>query len=129
MKKITWVIIITILLFAIVISEQIFVDNCLNTLDVKIDAIYTTVFSQEDVSAENVIKLNDDIDVFWTENEKILCLFINHNDLNKVGEEIKRMKVFASQNNREDFLNELEVLKFYVQSYRHVMEINIQNLL
>ena len=129
MKKITWVIIITILLFAIVISEQIFVDNCLNTLDVKIDAIYTTVLAQENVDAENVIKLNDDIDVFWTENEKILCLFINHNDLNKVGEEIKRMKVFASQNNREDFLNELEVLKFYVQSYRHVMEINIQNLL
>ena len=129
MKKITWVIIITILLFAIVISEQIFVDNCLNTLDAKIDTIYTTVLSQENVSAENVIKLNDDIDVFWTENEKVLCLFINHNELNKVGEEIKRMKVFASQNNREDFLNELEVLKFYVQSYRHVMEINIQNLL
>ena len=129
MKKITWVIIITILLFAIVISEQIFVDNCLNTLDVKIDAIYSTVLAQENVDAENVIKLNDDIDVFWTENEKILCLFINHNDLNKVGEEIKRMKIFASQNNREDFLNELEVLKFYVQSYRHVMEINIQNLL
>ena len=129
MKKITWVIIITILLFAIVISEQIFVDNCLNTLDAKIDTIYTTVLAQENVDAENVIKLNDDIDVFWTENEKILCLFINHNDLNKVGEEIKRMKVFASQNNKEDFLNELEVLKFYVQSYRHVMEINIQNLL
>ena len=84
---------------------------------------------EEDINKENVINLTDDIDIFWTENEKILCLFINHNDLNKVGEEIKRMKVLVAQNKKDEFFNELEILKFYADSYRHVMEINIQNLL
>ena len=129
MKKIVWVVIITIMLFSIVIAEQIFVDGCLNDLDKKIDDIYSTALLEEDVNKENVINLTDDIDIFWTENEKILCLFINHNDLNKVGEEIKRMKVLVAQNKKDEFFNELEILKFYADSYRHVMEINIQNLL
>ena len=129
MKKIVWVVIITIMLFSIVIAEQIFVDTCLNNLDKKIDGIYSTALTEENINKENVISLTDDIDIFWTENEKILCLFINHNDLNKVGEEIKRMKVLVAQNKKDEFFNELEILRFYADSYRHVMEINIQNLL
>ncbi|HBB44537.1 MAG TPA: hypothetical protein DCZ34_00220, partial [Clostridiales bacterium] len=39
----------------------------------------------------------DDLDSFWTEKEKVLCISINHNDLNRVGEQIKKIKVYIEQ--------------------------------
>lgn len=129
MKKVLWAIIITILLFAIVIGEQIFVDNTLDTLINKIDIVETSISSTETINKQNIIEICDDLDKFWTEKEKILCLFINHNDLNKVGEQIKKVKIYVEQNRKDDCEYELDTLKFYAESCKHVMEINVQNLL
>ena len=129
MNKIFWVITITILLFGIVIWEQIFIDNTLDLLAQKIDKITTEISVVENIKTENIINLSNKLDEFWTNKEKILCLFINHNDLSKVGEQIKKVKVYIEQNSKGDCETELDVLKFYAESYRHVMEINIQNLL
>ena len=128
MKKIVYVIIITILLFSVVIAEQIFVDQTLNSLDDKIDSISTKIARTEIIDNEDIATNCNEIDIFWTEREKILCLFINHNDLNKIGEQIKKIKVYVEQNNKENCKYELETLKFYAESYRHVFEINFQNL-
>lgn len=129
MNKSFWVITITILLFTIVILEQIYVDNTLNLLLQKIDNMNTEISITENIKTENIINLSTDLDEFWTKKERILCLFINHNDLSKVGEQIKKVKTFIEQNSKDDCECELDVLKFYAESYRHVMEINIQNLL
>ena len=129
MKKIVWVLIITVLLLAIVIGEQIFVDNTLNTLIEKIETVNTKIDLTENVEGEEITQSLQEIDDFWTEKENVLCLFINHNDLSKVGETIKRVKNYAQNNNKEETLIELDVLKFYAESYKHVMEINPQNLL
>ena len=129
MNKNLWVIITTILLFGIVIWEQIFIDNTLDTLATKIKNVSTEISLTENINTEKIANFATDLDKFWTEKEKILCLFINHNDLSKIGEEIKKIKVYIAQNNKDDCENELDVLKFYAESYKHVMEINIQNLL
>ena len=124
-----WATIVTIALFAIVIGEQIFVDNTLNTLINKVLSLDTFVLEAENIQNEEIKNICDDLDVFWTEREKILCLFINHNELSKVGEQIKKIKIYIEQNNKDDCEYELETLKFYATSYKHVVEINIQNLL
>ena len=129
MKKIISVIIITMLLIAMVVSEQIFVHSTLDKLIAKIDTLTTKIDATENINSEELLSLNYNLDKFWTENEKILCLSINHNDLNKVGEQIKKMIVYAEQNRKDDYVYELETLKFYAESYKHVMEISPQNLL
>lgn len=129
MKKVLWATITTVVLFAVVISEQIFVDNTLNTLIEKISNLDTYVAATENIENTEIKNVCDDLDVYWTEREKILCLFINHNELSKVGEQIKKIKTYIKQNNKDDCVYELETLKFYAESYKHVVEINIQNLL
>lgn len=128
MKKIFWAIIITILLFGIVIGEQIFVDNTLDALINKIDVVETNITSTNTLNTDEIINICDDLDIFWTEREKILCLFINHNDLSKIGEQIKKIKTYVEQNRKDDCEYELDTLKFYAESYKHVVEINLQNL-
>ena len=129
MKKIFWVILITVLMFTVLIWEQIFVDNTLDVLAQKIENIETEISVVENINTEKIIGLSEDLDEFWTKKERILCLFINHNDLSKVGEQIKRMRNYIEQDDKEECETELDVLKFYAESYKHVMEINIQNLL
>ncbi|HAJ77595.1 MAG TPA: hypothetical protein DCO89_00805 [Clostridiales bacterium] len=128
-KKVLWATIITIVLFAIVIAEQVFVDNTLNMLIEKISSLDAYVSSTENIQSAEIIDVCNNLDEFWTEREKILCLFINHNELSKIGEQIKKVKVYIEKNNKDDCEYELDTLNFYAESYKHVVEINIQNLL
>lgn len=97
-------------------------------MDDKIDYISSIISSTDNINTEEIEIGCNEIDIFWTKRERILCLFINHNDLNKIGEQIKKIKVYVRQNNKENCQYELETLKFYNKSYRHVFEINFQNL-
>lgn len=129
MKKIISVLVISTLLLTAVVLEQVFVQNTLDTLLAKIDTFDTEITKATDIDTQTLIDLSTDLDKYWTEKEKILCLSINHNDLNKVGEQIKKIVVYVKQNNKDDCIYELETLKFYAESYKHVMEITPQNLL
>ena len=118
----------TLLLVGVVTFQQIFADTALDELMTRIETLDTEITEKADINLENIIKITDDLDDFWTKKERILCLVINHNDLNNVGEQIKRVKTYIKNNDKENCLVELETLKFYAESYRHVMEINLQNL-
>ena len=95
----------------------------------KVDALNSKIELIETIDTEDILNLIYEIDDYWTEKERILCLSINHNDLSRVGEQIKRVKVYAEQNQKDDCLCELDVLLFYTESYKHVMEITPQNFL
>ena len=129
MKKIINVLIISTLLLSILIIEQIFVQNTLDTLLAKIETFDTEISKATDINTQTLIDLSTNLDEYWTQKERILCLSINHNELNIVGEQIKKIVVYVNQNNKDDCVFELETLKFYAKSYKHVMEITPQNLL
>lgn len=129
MNKIISVIVISALLLLAVVLEQVYVHDTLNKLLNKIDIFDFAITKTDDINSENIIELCKQMDEFWTENERILCLSINHNDLNNVGEQIKKIKVYVEQNKKDECVYELDILRFYAESYKHVMEINFQNLL
>ena len=128
MKKIISVIIIALSLIALVVIEQIYIDTTLNGLIDRTKAIQTSVDTNENINSEQILNSINELDEFWTTNEKILCITINHNDLNKVGEQIKKIKTYIEQNNKDDSEYELDVLLFYAKNYQHIMELNFQNV-
>ena len=128
MKRIVCVIVISILLFAVVIFQQVFADTTIDDLLGRINVLDTKISAQSEIDTDELKSLSQTLDEFWTEKEKILCLIISHNDLTRVGEQIKRVKVYIENNDKPNCVVELEALKFYAESYRHVMEINFQNL-
>ena len=70
MKKIVLVCLITALLFAIVILEQIFVDNTLTALIGKIDNLDYEISNTENINTKKIDDLASDLDSFWTNKEK-----------------------------------------------------------
>ena len=129
MKKTISFIIVTIILLSVVIAEQIYIDKTLDDLILKIDTLNTQTALVENINTEEINKTAEDLDDFWTKNEDILCVLVNHNDLTKIGEEIKKIKVYIKDNNKDDFVYELDTLKFYATTYKDVFQLNIQNLL
>jgi len=128
-KKIVSVIVVFVLLVATVVLEQVFIDRTLSSLNEKIDFLDKTIDATEAINTTEIKNIIDDLDSFWTEKEKVLCISINHNDLNRVGEQIKKIKVYIEQNNKDDCVYEIKVLKFYAESYDHTLELNPQNVL
>lgn len=128
MKKVVSVIIVSLLLVAMVIVEQIFVQNTLDLLIEQSQNLNSVIETVENINTNQLNESIQKLDEFWTEKEKLLCLSINHNDLNKVGEQIKKVKMYISQNKKDECLVEIETLIFYANSYKHVMEIDPQNI-
>lgn len=115
-------------MLSVVIGEQIFVDTTLSTLIDKIEQLDNAVQNSQNINATQIQIMVDELNKFWTDKENILCLSINHNDLNKVGEQIKKVKVYIEQDNKEDCVYEIDVLRFYAEGYKHIMELTIQNI-
>ena len=127
MKKTISVIVAVVLILGAVVLEQFFVQNTLNLLINKIEMLNAEITNRQNINTDKLIFDVDEMDKFWTEKEKILCLSINHNELNKVGEQIKKVKIYISQNKKEECIVELDTLLFYANSYKHTMEISPQN--
>ena len=116
---------IAIGMLVLIIAEQIFVDDTLNTVINKIDVLTSAVASAQDVNTQQLNNLITDIEDYWSAREQWLCLSINHNEL---GEQIQKVKVYVEQNKKDECEYEVDVLAFYAQSYKHVLQLNLQNV-
>lgn len=129
MKKLISILIVAAILVTLVVLEQIYIHNTFDKMIEKIVALDTEIASTENIKTENIENIIEDIDTYWIEREKIMCLSMNQNELNKVGEQIKKVKVYVEQDNKKDCIYELDTLLFYVESFKKIMEITPQNFL
>lgn len=129
MKKLISVLAVASILITLVVLEQVFIHNTFDNMIQKISALDTDISNTETIKNQDILEQIDDIDNYWIKRENILCLSMNQNELNKVGEQIKKVKVYIEQDNKNDCVYELDTLLFYVQSFKKIMEITPQNFL
>ena len=79
----------------------------------------------------NIEAISEKIEQFsenWSKKENILCLVINHNDLEKIGEQTEKLKVLVKQNKKEEAEYESALLYFFAESYEHIISASFQNI-
>ena len=129
MKKTISVLCVTAILLATIIWAQIYVETTLNYTLKQIEVLSQNISNTNLIATENILNFAKNLDDYWTEKERVLCLVINHNDLNRIGEQIKKVVIYIEQNDKDNCEYELITLKFYAESYQHVMDIKFENLL
>lgn len=129
MKKIITVIAITILVLSSVIAEQFFINSTMTTMIDKISALNLEIYQTENIDNENLKNMIYDLDKYWTTRENILRITMNHNDLVRIGEQIKKVEVYIEQNDKENCVYEAETLEYYAKSYKKVFEVNFENIM
>ena len=71
----------------------------------------------------------DSIKSDWDQVEPTLCLMFNHKDLSSITDTLAMYRAFVYNNDYDNAIAEISLLKEYAEKNDHVMGFNLQNLL
>ena len=124
--------IVVLIIFAITITfafvELYKVSNVLETMENSITKLHQDYELHEDDITSYYNKVSN-IKEFWLEKEKWLCFLFNHRDLSVITDSINRLQVYTKNNDYDNAIAELAVLKDYSSQNCHIMGFNINNVL
>ena len=128
MKRTITIISIAIILIAFATAELIIVSNIVTFMEKSINEI-STKYSQnkEDITIlSEEIKIIDD---YWDKYESTLCLIFSHKDLSVTTDSLNKLMAFTENNDYDNAIAEIELLKSMVEKNHHIMGFNIHNVL
>ena len=124
-------VIIIWLLFALLISgavcEQIFIQDTVDKIKEKTQTLEQQITVE--YNGEPALKTINEMQKFWEDREKILCLIINYKELKDILMQMHRLEQTMLQNDEENTFIELTVLKYQIHGCSNVIGFNIQNVL
>ena len=126
--RITIIIMLAIGLIGMVIAEQLYVADTLKYMHTETDIIKKAIFENDDINSAFLIEKINALDENWKQRENVLCLVVNHKDMEKVGEQIEKLKVLIPQNKKEEAEYEAQLLVYYVDGYEHFISVTFQNI-
>lgn len=128
MKRAIIIILIFIATITFAIVEMNYVQSILTTMENSI----TDLKQQYEINEENITQYYDkvsDIKEYWTKKESTLCFLFNHRDLSTITDSINRLQVYTQNNDYDNAIAELAILKEYSTENCHIMGFNIHNIL
>ena len=128
MRKAINISIIVLFLIAICTVEQILAQTYLNGVQNRIEDISYEYLASAEINTTKLISKTNELESYWTEKESVLCNFVNHKDIEDIGIEINKMQNAIKENSREQFAQSIDLIKFYLKGYQHVIGISIQNI-
>ena len=128
MKRAIVVIITVIILLAFGLIECLFVKNIVTNLDNSVGELLGK-YEQNKDDVTNLIKDIDSIKENWDKHENTLCLIFNHKDMSVITDGLSRLKSYTINNDYENGIVELKLLKTNTEKQPHVMGFNIHNIL
>ena len=128
MKKAITVIFILILVISFGIFELINVRKTLTTMEDIINDLY----HEYELNEDDITIFYDDIGnlkEFWEEKESWLCFLFNHRDLSVITDSLNRLRAYTKNNDYDNSVGELSMLREYSTKSYHIMGFNIHNIL
>lgn len=114
-------------ILAIGITEAIISNNFLTAIHNESISISEEVSEANFLDYEIKNKVNA-LDSSWDNKEKILCLLVNHKDIQDLGEKIDLLKSSQIIEDYGIFKQNLDLIVYYSEAYQHMFGISIQNL-
>ena len=128
MKRLLSIIIISIFLIGVCVTEEIIVRKTLTEINSQGNELYSLALTTENLNTEEIITKTRVLKNFWIKYEDALCFFVNHKDMTDMGNEIMRMISYAQNNIKEEYTTSLELVLFYSSAYSHIMGVSFENI-
>jgi len=127
-KKAITVLVILILVISFGFFEVFNVRKILTTMEDIINDLYHEYELNED---DITIFYDDvgDLKEFWEEKEAWLCFLFNHRDLSVITDSLNRLRAYTKNNDYDNSVGELSMLREYSTKSYHIMGFNIHNIL
>ncbi len=127
-KKFISVLIIAVLLFGLATTEVVLVNKFIIDLDKEVDELIIEYEENKD-DVVSVVPHIQSLKGKWDKNENALCLMFNHKDMTSITDCISRLLTYTENNNYDDGIVELNLLKEYSEKNPHIMGCNFNNIL
>lgn len=128
MKKGITVLAILIFTIAIGVLEVVSVRNTLT----EMETVVITLYDKYEEDNDDITIYYDEITLvkeYWEENEKWLCFLFNHRDLSTITDSINKLQAYTKNNDYDNSVAELSLLREYSTKSYHIMGFNIHNIL
>ena len=128
MRKGITILALFIITITLGIIELINVNKLLNSMN----NIFTDLNYQYEINQDNIVEFYDDVgDIkeVWERNENWLCYLFNNRDLSSITDSINRLQAYTKNNDYDNAICELALLKEYNTKNYHIMGFNIRNIL
>ena len=122
-------ILIIILLVGICVAEDLVVSNSLKDIQSRCYQLEEIIEVRDDLKNMEIVLAVDNLEYSWLENEESMCFMVNHKNIQEIGQEIAKIKLYIASNDIDAFRVSLEEIKFYCHSYLHFMGANWHNVL
>ena len=122
------VIFITLSLFALATYEVVAISNINNQLETDVILLYE-VFEDDPEHISSLTQTVAGLKEQWDSQEESLCLMFNHKDLSCITDTLTRLLASVKNNDYDNAIIEVNILKEYSKKNRHVMGFNLQNIL
>lgn len=127
-KRTIIMIIVTLLLLGLAISELILVKNFITDIERDVDTLIVEFEENKDDITILTTHI-ENIQTKWDSKEQILCLMFNHKDMSMLTDCITRVCEYCKQNNYDDGVVELKILQEYAKKNHNIMGFNFNNIL
>ena len=121
--------VILLLIIAICVVEEVIVSNSLSEMHTRVLAIEKVVEEKDDLLNMDVVMEIENLEYVWTRDEEKLCYLVNHKNIQEIGQEIAKLKLYIADNDIPAFKVSLELIKFYCHSYLHFMGASLHNVI
>ena len=109
------------------IFEIIQVKKTLITLEDLVNDLYIKYELNEE-SINTFYNETGDIREYWDKSQHWLCFIFNHRDLSTITDSINRLRTYTKNNDYDNAICELELLKEYSSNSYHILGFNLQNI-
>ena len=121
-----------LVIFIITISFGIFeIINVHKTL-ITLENLVSDLYIKYELNQDNINQFYNetgDVREYWDYTKKWLCFLFNHRDLNTITDSLNKLRAYTKNNDYDNAICELELLKEYSSESYHILGFNIHNVL
>ena len=127
-KRIIIIVVLFVSLIGLATYEVVSVDNIITSLETMVEKLQVDI-SENKNNVNEVTEAVKKVQTFWNDHEENLCLMFNHKDLSAITDTLTRLFSYVENNDYDNAIAEVNLLKKYSEKNRHIMGFNLQNLL
>ena len=112
------------------ILEIIYIEKSSNKLyDITNEIHISCEANESNLNNKTNITLVDELQTFWDDAEKKLCLVVNYESIKCISETIAKLQIAIEENDKSVAYENIILLKNYSDIIKNVMGFNFHNLL
>ena len=109
--------------------EEVIVSSSLRKVQSACLELEAQVDDDATLKNMNIVLMVDNLEYMWTEDESALCYMVNHKNVQEIGQEIAKLKIYIKEDDVPSFHVSLQQIQFFCKGYLHFMGASIHNVL